>query len=90
MHVKHRFFATIFCSASNLRLCCKTLGVNAAHGHNCPTNVGQLSDTSGVSRRYFEIKLSLYVVSIRSDPYHSQLGMGEDRYMDATSAILVG
>ena len=62
-----------------------------------PTNVGDLSDTSEVSLRYFEVK-TVTLVLIMSDPYLSVLPlpwMGKrtdacGRYLVDTSATLVG
>ena len=69
-----------------------------AHNNRCPTNTGDLSDTSEVALRHFEIKLSVYIISIRSDPYLSILpdpgGGGRRQTPECNlvdfSAILVG
>ncbi len=47
-------------------------------GVGFPTNMGDLSDTSKVSLRYFKVRL-LLLVSIMSDPYLSVLMGGEAR-----------
>ncbi len=53
-----------------------------------PTNIGDLSDASKVSLKYFEVKIAV-LVSIMSDPYINILPYhgGKNGGLDATSSI---